>query len=134
MFSPEGLYGFCLSQEGEEVFFHAQDFHRSTPGEPPPILGEEVEVGSLIMNQGNRAKASLVKRPRPPELLSGLLRSFDSRRGWGFVELEDTRNVFLHMSDRAEDWMPVIGTRISFYLGVKNGKTRACWARPVPSR
>src|SRR5687768_12853104 len=128
MFSPTGLFGFCVNPEAGEVFFHAQDFHRLSAGEPPPILGEIVEIGVPVEGKGNRPKVSQVRRIHLPVLLEGPLRSFDSDRGWGFIQLEDGRNVFLHKSDRAVEWMPVIGTRISFYLGSKNGKDRACWA------
>lgn len=134
MFSPSGLFGFCSDPEGEEAFFHAQDFHRVGQGEPPPILGEPVEVGPLSEGEGKRPRVSLVRRINVPIALEGSLRSFDANRGWGFIQLPDGKNVFLHMSDRAVEWMPIIGSKIQFYLGSKNGKSRACWARPLSSQ
>ena len=130
MFSPSGLFGFCANSEGSEVFFHAQDFHRFESGEPAPILGEAVEIGPSHEGEGRRPRVSLVRRLNRPVLLVGSLRSFDSLRGWGFIELQGGENVFIHMSDRAVEWMPVIGSRIQFYRGSLNGKSRACWAAP----
>jgi len=132
MFSTKGHYGFCQSPEveGLEVFFHAQDFHRTNPGEPLPIVGEEVQVGEITDGQGRRPRTNRVLRVHSPKLLEGTVVSFDSQKGWGFVDWEGGQ-AFFHMSDREIDWMPVIGSQVYFYLGYKGARERVCWARPV---
>lgn len=132
MFSATGHYGFCQSERdpGEEVFFHAQDFHRLQAGGPPPILGERVQLGEIQVGEGRRPRTNRVLRVEPPQLVTGSIHSFDSNKGWGFVSWKKGQ-AFLHMSDRAEDWMPVIGSPITFYVGYKSGRVRACWARPI---
>lgn len=114
LFSRERHFGFCVSGE-DEIYFHAQNFHRITPGGPPPILGERVEI-----------QAKRVSRIEPPILLEGVVHSFDSRKGWGFIKREE-ETFFLHKSDLLEGWLPVIGGRVQFYAGEKLGKPRACW-------
>ena len=132
MFSTSGHYGFCQSRtdSGEEVFFHAQDFHRLEPGGPLPIIGEPVELGEVSSGDGRRPRTSRVLRVKKPQLAEGVIHSFDSNKGWGFVNWDEGQ-AFFHMSDRAEEWMPIIGTSITFYVGYKSGRPRACWARPV---
>lgn len=132
MFSSEGLYGFCKDpeSEGDEVFFHAQDFHRMEPGGPLPIIGEPVEIENVTNGDGRRPRAGRVLRAQPPKLVTGVIHSFDSDKGWGFVNW-DGGQAFFHMSDRAEEWMPVIGSAITFFVGYKSGRPRACWARPA---
>lgn len=131
MFSASGMYGFAANTEGEEVFFHAQDFHRLVPGGPLPVLGEQVEVEQVDEDSGRRPRAGLVRRIQPQGLISGTIRSFDSRKGWGFILYGDGSQAFLHASEAMEGWLPVIGSSVQFYLGSKRGKSRACWVRPT---
>ncbi len=131
LFSPEKLFGFCQGEDPDaEIFFHAQDFHRRVPGGPLPIVGERVEVGEVRLGRGGRPRTDYVRRLDPPRLRDGVLKSFDSNQGWGFIEL-DGESVFFHMSDRAESWMPVINSRIQFFVGYSKGRIRACYARPI---
>ena len=130
MFSPVGMYGFCAAPDGDEVFFHAQDFHRLMPGGPPPVLGECVEIEGLDQEVGNRPRARKVLRVETPSLQEGLVRSFDSSKGWGFIDYSDGQ-AFLHASELMSGWLPVIGTSVEFYVGRKLGRPRACWVRPV---
>ena len=129
MFSPSGMYGFASDPEGMEVFFHAQDFYRLTPGGPPPVLGETVGVCEIDTESGNRPRAGMVKRTSSQPLMQGHVRSFDSQRGWGFADHADGQ-AFLHASELMSGWLPVIGSPIEFYLGSKKGRARACWVRP----
>lgn len=130
-FLPEKLYGFCQGPDGDEVFFHAQDFHRVVPGGPLPILGEKVSVEVAATSQGRRPRANRVLRMQVPCSAEGTVKSFDSNRGWGFVDFGEVEPAFFHMSDRAIPWMPVIGSRIQFFVGYKSGRARVCWATPV---
>jgi len=122
------MYGFAANSEAEEVFFHAQDFHRLEPGGPLPVLGENVGIGE-IENSGRRPRARSVHRLQVQSRVQGKVRSYDSRKGWGFVDYADGQ-AFLHASEAMAGWLPVIGTSVEFFLGVKGGKPRACWVRP----
>jgi len=131
MFSASGMYGFAANTEAEEVFFHAQDFHRLVPGGPLPVLGEQVDVEQVIEDWKRRPRARIVRRLQPQGLISGTIRSFDSKKGWGFILYGDGSQAFLHASEAMESWLPVIGSPVQFYLGCKGGKSRACWVRPA---
>jgi cold shock CspA family protein len=130
LFNPSGMYGFAANPEGDEVFFHAQSFHRLEPGEPLPILGEQVEVTSIEHPPGNRPRAGKVLRLARPSLQAGQVKSFDSHKKWGFVE-HGPNQVFLHLSECMMGWFPVVGAEVEFYLGSRKNKPRACWARPA---
>lgn len=130
MFSASGMYGFAVNRESDEVFFHAQDFHRLEPGGPLPILGERVEVENVIEDAGRRPRAGIVRRTEPQEIVTGHVKSFDSRKGWGFITYGDGQ-AFLHASEAMDGWLPVIGTEVAFYVGTKKGRPRACWVRPT---
>jgi cold shock CspA family protein len=121
MYSPSKLWGFCQSLEGE-FYFHASNFFRRVPGEPGPILGEPV----LLDGEGSQRR---VYRTRAPVMEVGRVRSFDSKRGWGFLELRGNL-IFLHRSDLVFSFVPVIGSEVEFFLGERGGKPRACWAKP----
>jgi len=129
-FSQKDLFGFVIDEDGSEFFFHAQDFHRKNPGGPLPIVGEEVEIEGIVEG-GKRPRASIVTRQTTPVPLEGIVASFDSNKGWGFVDYGVSDKAFFHMSDRAVEWMPVIGSRIIFFKGYKSGRARVCWARPL---
>jgi cold shock CspA family protein len=123
------MYGFADNSE-REVFFHAQDFHRLAPGGPPPVLGEPVEIEGVIEDAGRRPRAGSVNRMSSQPLLTGRVKSYDSKKGWGFI-LYDGGQAFLHASESMQGWLPVIGTDVQFYLGTRQGKARACWVRPA---
>ena len=130
MFSPSGMYGFALGPDGDEVFFHAQDFHRLEAGGPPPVLGESIEVSDIDAEAGNRPQARSVRRLETQSLVEGRVKSFDSTKGWGFVEYAGGQ-AFLHASETMSGWLPVIGTQVEFYVGHRKGRPRACWVRPA---
>lgn len=117
MFSPTGLYGFyCVG--AEEVQFHVNRFQKLSTEGPPPIVGEALCVGDWV------------KRANPPILVGGHVISFDSNRGWGFIQSGNSERIFLHRSDCVEGWLPQIGGHVRFYQGYKKGRPRACWASP----
>lgn len=72
----------------------------------------------------------LICRLDHPLRCEGVVLSFDSKRGWGFVKSGNRDRVFLHRSDCHAGWLPNIGEKVAFYLGYKNGRGRACWAAP----
>lgn len=121
---PGEHYGFCRVGSNS-VHFHAGNFHRTAPGEPGPVLGEPVRV------EGNGARFR-VYRTQEPVREVGTVKSYDSTKGWGFVTYGDDKTAFLHASDFAFPWLPVISQRVEFYLGSNQGKPRACWSRPLP--
>ena len=112
------------------MHFHATAFHRIKPGGPGPVLGELVEVGERTSSKAG-PRTNRVSRRTEPVLLTGTIKSYDSQKGWGFVEFGDGQLAFLHSSDLSEGWLPVIGTGVQFYPGSKRERSRACWARPV---
>ena len=131
MFSPTRHYGFCASSEGKELAFHASAFHRLKPGGPGPIPGESVEVGEI--RQGDKGPyVDRVSRLVEPVIHVGTIKSYDAKKGWGFVQSGGGDPIFLHSSDLNEPWMPVIGTNVQFYEGRKRDRKRACWVRPAP--
>jgi cold shock CspA family protein len=119
MFSTSGLYGFCSSENGSDLYFHARDFHRLTPGEPPPILGEPV-----------REEFGKIFRKEVPSITLGQVHSFDSKKGWGFISY-GSEKIFFHVKDTLEGWMPVIGGGVRFYVGYHDQRPRACWVEPL---
>lgn len=132
LYSMVNGYGFC-NPVGEDsfgrVYFRVEDFVRLDVGEPLPIAGELVGV-SEIVSGGKSPRAASVQRLSPPERLQGTVKSFDSTKGWGFIERGQDL-YFLHRSDLTQPFTPVIGSTVVFYAGAKKGRPRACYvARP----
>lgn len=125
MFSISNGYGFCYSKEYGRVFFRVEDFHKLQVNEPQPILGEKVLV-SQIKEVGKNPKSFHVQRKNPPLLETGKVQSFDSQKGWGFAD-GYTGKYFIHKSDFIDPFIPIIGGYVSYYIGSKNGKKRACY-------
>lgn len=129
LYSMVNGYGFCTSESDGRVFFRVEDFLRLDPNGPLPITGERVEVPSVI--EGKRTpRATVAQRLDKPVRLQGIVRSFDSHKGWGFVDYGST-TYFLHRSDMAEPFIPRIGSRVDFYVGTKRGRPRACHVTPL---
>ena len=123
MYTRTREYGFCAPPAGKEVYFHADVFHRLQPQGPPPIIGERVLVS--VVDGKRRPKALVVQRQERPSRLEGEVSSFDPGKGWGFISAGG--NVyFLHRSEMEGSWLPVRGSRVSFYPGAKDGQARAC--------
>lgn len=131
LYSPSGGYGFCIG-EGHRAYFAADAFVRATDG-PPPIAGERVEVHGVrpSSDSAKADKARQVVRLDPPLRVTGRVRSFDHRAGWGFAEGADGKQYFLHRSDMVQPWLPAAGDGVEFFAGVRNNKPRACYAQPI---
>jgi len=131
VYSPSGGYGFCVGG-GNRAYFAADAFVRPT-ADPPPIAGERVEVRGIRASSdpAKADKARQVVRLDPPMKVTGQVRSFDHRAGWGFAESRDGKQYFLHRSDMVQPWLPAAGDGVEFYAGLRNNKPRACYAQPV---
>ena len=128
LYLSDRLYGFCEPVEGEgQVFFHASVFHRLQDQEPPPILGElvEVVVGDFVSPGAPRALS--VTRLAAPTYNEGKVLSFDVQQGWGFVRDDSGKEFFLHRSDILNGRIPIRGQRVRFINGNKNARPRACY-------
>lgn len=122
LYVPAKLYGFCGERPEDRVFFHASVFHPTGLEEPPPLLGEPVEV-----ELAPTGKAALVRRVEVPVLVEGSVKTFDATTGWGFVQGDDRVDYFLHRSDVVLNRLPVRGQRVRFHRGHKGGRPRACY-------
>lgn len=142
---PDRLIGFVSDPEvGTDVYFHLGDFDPKGPWpgldhacprsrmisfnweSPPPILGETVEVtfqGGPA--NGKAPRAQRVVRAIAPVHLTGLVESFDPRRGYGFVRGDDGITYYLHRSEIIDQHMPHEGSSVSFFAGSRLGKPRA---------
>ena len=131
LYSVDQGYGFCLPLQGgtPRVFFRVEDFCRLDMEGPLPISGEKVEVPEVIEGVPS-PRARTVLRVDKPVLQSGRVKSFDSNKGWGFIEAA-SGVFFLHRSDLRDPFLPVIGTAVSFYPGIRRDRPRACYVRRV---
>jgi len=128
---PNKLYGFAVDDEDQQVFFHLGSFK---PGDfkidppPPPILGElvEVELEDDEPTPGKAPKAKSVSRTECPFLIGGIVETFDSHRGYGFILGDDGKSYHLHKSEVLGGRMPLIQHKVRFYAGMRQGKPRAC--------
>lgn len=121
-------YGFCQDRD-QRYFFRVEDFRRLSADGPLPICGELVSV-EAVSHSGKSPRAKGLRRLVEPRLLLGQVRSFDSNKGWGFVSF-DGEDYFLHRSDLTAPFVPVIGSLVQFYAGVRRGKRRACYVTPT---
>lgn len=146
---PEKLYGFCMGDTGAEVFFHLAVFHPGQdiaptrcgrcPGPPhcpsdlvapPPILGEEVLVTYEATGDSSKApRATRVVRVTPAVMLVGTVESFDHVRRYGFVQGTDQVSYHLHQSEIVEGRLPLVGSQLTFFAGLREGRPRACHVR-----
>jgi cold shock CspA family protein len=125
---PERLYGFCSAPDGGQVFFHLSAFQ---PGasDVPPIIGERVEVvlpENVTLPTSPAPRAVTVTRLDTPRRLEGVVCNFLTERGWGFVRTTEGSEVFLHRSEVLGGRLPTNDMRVWFYMGVRDGKPRAC--------
>lgn len=122
LYVPSRLYGFCGDESGRRVFFHASHFNPMSPGGPPPLLGEFVDV-----ELAEEGRASSVRRVRSMPPITGVVDSFDAKTGWGFIRGDDRVSYFLHRSDVVHNRLLVRGQRVQFHAGHKNHRPRACY-------
>lgn len=133
LYVPTKLYGFCEDDEGFRVFFHMGAFRPG--GDPmgtpvPPVLGEPVDVEHQpAEEEGKAPRATSVTRLTQPTLLEGVVESFNPTRGWGFVKAPDGTSCYLHRSEVQDGRLPAADQRVQFYMGLKEGRPRACYVR-----
>ena len=143
---PDRLFGFCVDDAGEQVFFHLATFRPGTTtgkrcskctqqgctwvdAPPPPILGEEVDVTVDATNPpqtGRAPRAVRVERVTTPVAVEGIVDMFDAHRGFGFVVGEDGVSYHLHTSEILDNRIPVKGQTVLFFGGTRQGRPRAC--------
>lgn len=127
---PNKLYGFAIDSNDFQVFFHLGQFKpiiETGKVPPPPILGEPVFVTYVPNeNSGKAPKAISVERKQKPKQLMGIVESYDSSRGYGFVMGEDGLSYHLHNSEILNGKYPLNGDKVRFYTGLRMGKPRAC--------
>ena len=124
MYNPEGLYGFLSNPEGSDLHFHLSSFDPGSYSGDfpiPPIVGETVEV--VVENN----KVVQCNRITTPSVREGVVKWFDSDKGYGFIEFE-SKQIFLHRSEVLEGRLPLKGRRVSFYMADGENKSdRACY-------
>ena len=130
---PNKQYGFAKDPDSEEeVFFHLGEFRwLGSMGSPPPVVGEwvECEYDPSIPKRGSAIRARRVARVNQPNEIEGVVLTFDSHRGYGYIKGDDGRDYYLHRSEVEDNILPVVGERVRFYDGFMKGKPRACYIR-----
>ena len=130
-FILDKLYGFALDSKGYQYFFHLGDFIKGgVTHQPPPILGEKVqiEIGSSGPTDINKAaKAVSVTRCHDPEYIFGHIEYYDDLNTYGFIRSEDNTAYYLHKSEILDKSNPKKGQKVRFYAGINKGKPRACY-------
>jgi cold shock CspA family protein len=125
---PGGKYGF-VDSSGTHVYFHVGIFDAGGWPEPPPIIGEGVELeldeGQHI--DGMAPKARRVLRVAKPVSLTGVVKSFQRDSGWGFIDGNGSEPYYLHRSEVRDGRLPIIGQHASFFAGYCKGRPRACY-------
>jgi len=134
MYSSSKLYGFAAPEgTDDQVFFHVEVFRPLdiTASEPPPLVGEMVEVEYVLGSGtgGQAPRAGKVTRTEKPEQLRGVVESFGEQRGWGFIKSDGGEPFYLHRSEVEEGRLPLPGRRVSFFRGFRQGRPRACYVR-----
>jgi len=125
---PDRLYGFLRDDLGDEVFFHVGVFDPAGWDQPPPIAGEWVEAEVGERESASKApRAKSVKRLEKPQILSGVVESFNQDRGWGFAKGSDGTSYYLHRSEVVEGKLPMKEMGVTFYAGFKKDRPRACY-------
>jgi len=129
---PSKLYGFCIDQEGRQVFFYLSSFVSERYGEKftPPIPGEPVEVTYNPDVDGPKApRAEKVVRLNPPAHKNGVISGFKVGRGYGFITGDDGDEYYLHRSEVLGGRLPMEGQHVSFVVGCseEDQRPRACY-------
>jgi len=127
---PKKLFGFVVDDAGRQVFFHIRAFKWGDfPTNPPPIIGEVVEVDydEDGPSNGKAPKAYAVYRIAEPRATFGVVDDFNEKRGYGFIQSEDGRSHYLHRSEMKDGRLPMPGMTVTFFEGFKQGRLRACY-------
>ena len=122
-----GSYGFLVTSEGQEIFFHLWGF--LDKGGPPSIVGEEVEVTTITPSPQGLPRAESVCRVHAPILHMGVISKFDLAKGYGFIRDTDGLEYYLHKSDVSPSMVVAPGIGVRFYAGVltqEGQRPRAC--------
>jgi len=99
------------------------------PSLVPPIVGEEVDVvvGTDPPDTPQKEpKASRVVRVHTPKLVTGMVDTFDSHRGYGFASGDDGLSYHLHRSEVRGGLIPLEGQVVLFFAGERQKRPRAC--------
>ena len=56
------------------------------------------------------------------EILTGTITSFFEKNGYGFIETQDGKSYFLHITNCIEKVVPEIGQTIEFRVGTYDGR------------
>lgn len=131
---PDKLYGFCVGDEGDQVFFYLSVFTDKREGGRfiPPILGEHVEVTyqEKMTTNGEAPRAQQVVRVTAPKQKMGIVDGFDVGHGYGFIEGDDAQKYYMHRSEVMDGRLPLKGQRVAFYVGDQqpcpDKRPRAC--------
>ena len=129
---PNKMYGFAIDNDDFQVFFHLGQFKPFSGNglamvvQPPPILGEPVMVSFYPSENGRAPKGISVERGILPKSIMGIVESYDSTRGYGFIMGEDSISYHLHNSEILNNRYPLQGEKVKFYAGLRMGKPRAC--------
>lgn len=127
---PKKLFGFVVTDEGRQVFFHIRAFKWGDfSTNPPPIIGEtvDVEYDEEGPSNGKAPKARTVFRLTEPRASFGTIEDFNEKRGYGFIKTDDGRSHYLHRSEMKDGRLPMPGMVVTFFEGFKQGRTRACY-------
>lgn len=131
---PDRLYGFTIDGPFQ-VFFHIETFSAGSYSPyVPPILGERVEVFLKNVDltvQNPAPRASGVTRLDAPVSMRGFVGSFRETQGYGYISGDDGSSYYLHRSEVQHGRLPLAGQRVSFYIGHRQGKPRACYVNIV---
>lgn len=130
---PDKLYGFVLDSTGFQAFFHLESFSAGSYSPyVPPIMGERVEVVLRVTDISIRhpaPRASKITRLDSPIAMSGFVDNFREAQGYGYIKGDDGSSYYLHRSEVLNGRLPLDGQRVSFYIGHRQGKPRACYIK-----
>lgn len=129
-YMPSKLYGFVVDEDGQQIFFHMRAFvWGDFAMQPPPIIGEPVEVEYELPEaiNGKAPRARQVRRVAEPCASFGIVEDFNESRGYGFIKTEDGRTHYLHRSEMTDGRLPLPGMEVTFFEGFRQGRSRACY-------
>lgn len=71
----------------------------------------------------------------PDQMYAGSIKSFNAEKGWGFIEAEVCKliyvtDVFVHKTDLAEGWTPNAGDQVQFTIDLSGGRAAAKTVQP----
>lgn len=132
-FNPFKQFGFIKTDEGVEYFVYVDDIEH----ESQELFRDEL-VSFKPAKSRNGWQALEVIRLDPPHMDAeeGDVKSFDEKKGYGFIAREGKADAFMHVSDMIEDAgrKPKVGDRVCFKAHANmDGRTRAYYIRILPT-